>query len=66
MLLMEVYLAGSDLHLGATYVGAPNGLFAHHCVTLFVEFVEGKLEGGKRVGTTVAWGVQACDCEWLF
>ena len=33
---------------------------------LFIEFVEGKLEGGKRVRIIVAWGGQACDCEWLF
>ena len=32
----------------------------------FLEFIEGKLQEGGKKGILVAWGGQACDCEWLF
>ena len=33
---------------------------------LFVDFIEGFLNNGERKGIIVAWGGEACDCEWLF
>ena len=32
----------------------------------FTAFIEGLLDNKKRKGIIVAWGGQACDCEWLF
>lgn len=33
---------------------------------LFVNFVEGHLDGGDKTGIIVAWGGQGCDCQWLW
>jgi hypothetical protein len=32
----------------------------------FVEFIESRLENGKKNGIIAAWGGETCDCEWLF